>query len=97
FGDRIMSSIAVAAAPVRATVAVGPPLDHLSWSGIQTYRNCPRKFAYRYIERVPEEFVPAALAFGGSIHRAVERLHQARMETAAAVSTDELLVEYENG
>jgi hypothetical protein len=71
-----------ATAAVRASFpAAAPVLDHISWSGVTTYCACPRKFYYRYIERAPEEFVPASLAFGGAFHRAVELIHEARLHS----------------
>jgi len=57
-------------------------LDHLSWSSVKTYATCPRRFAFRYIEQVPEEFTAASLAFGSAFHAAVDCIHQARIEGA---------------
>jgi putative RecB family exonuclease len=75
--------------------AAAPALDHISWSGVTTYCACPRKFYYRYIERAPEEFVPAAMAFGGAFHRAVELVHEARLQCAPIPETDALLASYD--
>ena len=49
-------------------------LDHISYSSVKTYQTCPRKFAFKYIEQVPEEFKPSSLAFGSAFHTAVERV-----------------------
>ena len=46
--------------------------DYLSWSQINTFRQCPLKFYYRYVVGLPEEEVPASLAFGGAVHAAIE-------------------------
>ena len=73
-----MSATAIAAAPVATCAGAAFLPDHLSWSGIPTYSQCPRKYHYRYIVQAPVEFTPASLAFGGAFHRAAERLHQAR-------------------
>lgn len=54
-------------------------LRHLSWSGLQTYQTCPRRFYYRYIAGVPEESRSAALVFGSAIHKAIESIHEARI------------------
>lgn len=54
-------------------------LDHLSFSSIRTYQACPRKFAFKYLEKVPAEFTPSYFAFGGAFHRAVERVHEAML------------------
>ena len=75
----------------------GLKLDHLSWSSIQTYRTCPRKFFYKYVARAPEESVAAALIHGGAIHRAVERAHEARMQGNAIPNVDSLLDAYDEG
>jgi CRISPR/Cas system-associated exonuclease Cas4 (RecB family) len=75
----------------------GLKLDHLSWSSIQTYRTCPRKFFYKYVARAPEESVAAALLHGGAIHRAVERAHEARMQGLPMPGVEELLCAYDEG
>ncbi len=64
-----------------AGTAVSPlPIQHLSWSSIQTYAQCPRKYEYRYVANAPEERTAASLAFGGAVHQALEAIHQHRME-----------------
>lgn len=76
-----MTATAIAAAPAPPR----PPavqMDHLSWSSIKTYATCPRRFAFRYIDQVPEEFTAASLAFGSAFHAAVDCIHQARIEGA---------------
>jgi len=70
-------------------------LDHLSWSSLQLYRTCPRRFFYKYIAGVPEETVSAALLHGGAIHRAVERAHEARLEGRPIPEVEELLTAYD--
>jgi CRISPR/Cas system-associated exonuclease Cas4 (RecB family) len=79
-----------------AYAATAPPkLDHLSWSGITTYSACPRRFYYRKIAQVPEEFKVASLAFGGAIHQAVEAIAQARLEGKPIPRVDQLLARYD--
>jgi RecB family exonuclease len=90
-----MTPTAVAASP--PNVATVPLLDHLSWSGIQTYRTCPRKFQYRYLLHAPEEFIPASLMFGAAIHRAVDALHQAQVEGRPLPTPTQLLSTYRAG
>lgn len=46
--------------------------DYLSFSQINTYRSCPLRYYFRYIEQIPEETVSSALVFGSAIHAAVE-------------------------
>ncbi|MBZ0120532.1 MAG: PD-(D/E)XK nuclease family protein [Sandaracinaceae bacterium] len=52
----------------------------LSASSLATYASCPRKYAFRYVHRLPPEHRPAALAFGRAVHSALEALHLARMD-----------------
>ena len=66
-------------------------LDHLSFSSIKTYQSCPRKFAFKYVEKLPEEFTPSYFAFGGAFHKAVERVHEAIIVGEALPDLDELL------
>ena len=74
-----------------------PPLktavlfDHLSFSSIKTFQSCPRKFAFKYVEKRPEEFTPSCFTFGGAFHRAVERVHESAIAGGACPELDELL------
>ena len=45
--------------------------DHLSVSQVNTYLLCPRKYRYRYIDRLEPEFRSGALAFGTAVHSAL--------------------------
>ena len=45
---------------------------HLSWSAISTYQSCSLKFAFRYLEGLPEETVSASLIFGSAIHSSIQ-------------------------
>ncbi len=57
-----------------------PPEErHYSVSQVQTYLGCALKYRFQYRELIPKAFRPAARAFGGSIHAAVEWLNRARM------------------
>lgn len=74
-----MTATAIAAAPAPPCRSAAT-LDHLSWSSVKTYATCPRRFAFRYIDQVPEEFTAASLAFSSAFHAAVDTIHQARIE-----------------
>ena len=50
--------------------------DYVSWSAISTFRTCPLKYKFRYIDGLPEESVSAALIFGTGIHTAIEQHFQ---------------------
>ena len=43
---------------------------HVSFSQLDQYLRCPLKYKLMYVDRVPPDFVPAALAFGSGIHGA---------------------------
>ena len=47
--------------------------DYVSWSAISTFRTCPLKYRFRYIDGLPEDSVSSALVFGTGIHSAVEQ------------------------
>jgi RecB family exonuclease len=72
-------------------------IDHLSWSSLQSFKACPRRFFYRYVERAPEESRAATLAFGSAIHRAIELVQEARITGQALPKIDELMADYESG
>ena len=90
-----MPPVAMVSAPERTRCADPQSLDHLSYSSFTTYSACPRKFSYRYLEKAPVEFVPASLAFGGAIHRAVEAINMARLEGGAIPELEVLLRVYD--
>ncbi len=50
----------------------------LSFSRIETYRNCPRKFRYAYIDKLPGKPGPH-LSFGSSIHAALESFYDRKL------------------
>lgn len=82
--------------PAKAPVQV-PTFDHLSWSGITTYRQCPRKFAFRYVEQAPAEFTPASLTFGSAFHHTFQHLHQARLTGLPIPSEGDLMDAFDAG
>jgi putative RecB family exonuclease len=54
-----------------------------SVSQISLYLACPLKYRFQYVDQLPKAFRPAALAFGGAIHSAIEWFHRARMSGAS--------------
>ncbi|MCZ7645680.1 MAG: PD-(D/E)XK nuclease family protein [Planctomycetota bacterium] len=88
-----MRSLAAAAPPSTGTAA-GIDLDHLSWSGVSTYNQCPKRFSYRYLEAAPEERKSAALIFGSAFHRAAEQVLQSRLEGRDLPDQASLLATY---
>lgn len=66
-------------------------MDHLSVSQVQTYLGCPLKYRFQYVDKIPRPWRAAALAFGTSIHAAIEWFQRERMagrtpQVAQAVS-----------
>jgi putative RecB family exonuclease len=68
--------------------------DYISWSAISTFRTCPLKYRFRYIDGLPEESVSAALVFGTGIHTAVEQHFQAILSGDPKPNLDALLFAY---
>ena len=68
--------------------------DYISWSALSTFRNCPLKYKFRYIDGLPEESVSAALVFGSGIHTAVEQHYQAQLSGDPKPDLDALLFAY---
>lgn len=54
-------------------------LETISASRITTYLQCPRKYAFRYVEQLPVQEKPAALAFGSAVHSSLQHFHEERM------------------
>ncbi len=53
---------------------------HFSVSQIQTYLGCALKYRFQYVDQLPRAWRSGAIAFGSSIHAAVEWFHLQRME-----------------
>jgi putative RecB family exonuclease len=68
--------------------------DYISWSAISTFRTCPLKYKFRYIDGLPEESVSSALVFGSGIHTAVEQHFQAVLSGDPKPDLDALLFAY---
>jgi putative RecB family exonuclease len=68
--------------------------DYISWSAISTFRTCPLKYKFRYIDGLPEESVSAALIFGTGIHTAVEQHFQAALYGEEPPDVERLMFAY---
>jgi putative RecB family exonuclease len=55
----------------------------LSASKVSSYLQCPRRFKFRYVERIPAPWKPSALALGSAVHGALETFHQQRAAGAS--------------
>jgi len=68
--------------------------DYVSWSAISTFRQCPLKYKFRYIDGLPEESVSSALVFGTGIHSAVEQHFQAILSGEEQPDVERLMFAY---
>lgn len=50
-----------------------------SVSQIQAYLACPLKYRFQYVDQIPRPWKAAALAFGSSVHSALEWFHKERL------------------
>jgi RecB family exonuclease len=50
-----------------------------SHSSLSTYAACPRRYAFRYVERLPGEVPRWWFTFGSAVHRAFEAFDRARI------------------
>ena len=68
--------------------------DYVSWSAISTFRTCPLKYKFRYVDGLPEESVSSALIFGTGIHSAVEQHFQAILSGEEQPDVERLMFAY---
>ena len=68
--------------------------DYVSWSAISTFRTCPLKYKFRYVDGLPEESVSSALVFGTGIHSAVEQHFQAILSGEERPDIDQFMFAY---
>lgn len=71
--------------------------DHISFSSITTYQQCPLKYFFKYVAGLPEATVSASFVFGRAIHRAVEFHFCELLAGNAAPDLDTLLAEFQAG
>jgi putative RecB family exonuclease len=69
-------------------------VETLSVSQVQTYLGCALKYRFQYVERIPKPWRAAAIAFGSSIHAAVEAFWRGRMD-GKACGVDAVLSTFE--
>lgn len=64
---------------------------YLSWSAISTYLKCPLRYAYHYLDQLPEEFVSSNLIFGSAIHSALEMFFRERLSGNQSLGIGDLM------
>ena len=65
------------------SMADAPLPAYESHSSISTYRACPLRYGFRYVERRPGEVSPGQFAFGNAVHKAFEAFGLARIRARA--------------
>jgi putative RecB family exonuclease len=51
----------------------------ISLSQVNAYLACPLKYRFQYVDKIPRPWRVAAMAFGSSVHSAVEWFHKERL------------------
>jgi len=69
-------------------MADAPLPAYESHSSISTYRACPLRYGFRYVERRPGEVSPGQFAFGNAVHKAFEAFVLARIRARAEGSAE---------
>lgn len=69
--------------------------DHLSYSSISCYLQCPLKWRFHYVDKIPEEFISSSLVFGQAIHESVAAFLNASL-AGDSLTPDEMLMVYLN-
>jgi hypothetical protein len=69
--------------------------DHLSYSSISCYLQCPLKWRFHYVDKLPEEFITSSLVFGQAIHESVAAFLNASL-SGDNLTPDEMLMVYLN-
>ena len=54
-------------------------METISASQVVTYLLCPLKYRFQYVDKVPKPWRAAPLAFGTSVHAAIEWFHRERI------------------
>lgn len=68
--------------------------DYISYSAISTFRSCPLKYKFRYIDGLPSQTVPSSLVFGSAIHCAIEEYFRAKLAGEPPLSRETMLAAY---
>jgi RecB family exonuclease len=68
--------------------------DYVSHSALATYRQCPLRYYFKYVARLPETTVAASLVFGGAIHAAVEHHYRELLAGNPPPALEVLLAAY---
>lgn len=53
---------------------------YLSWSQLNSYRACPRRWFYSHVEALASEFVSSALVLGSAFHTAAQVFYERQLQ-----------------
>ena len=67
-------------------------LPTISVSQVQAYLACPLKYRFQYVDKIPRPWRVAAMAFGSSVHAAVEWFHRQRQAGQSPAETQVLQI-----
>lgn len=68
------------------------PKRVISVSQVNAYLGCPLKYRFQYIDKIPRPWRVASMAFGTSVHAAVEWFHKERLAGRTADTAEVLKV-----
>ena len=68
------------------------PKRVISVSQVNTYLGCSLKYRFQYVDKIPRPWRVAAMAFGTSVHAAVEWFHRERLAGRSVELTEVLKV-----
>ena len=54
-------------------------MESISASQLSCYLGCSLQYKFRYVDKLPRPWRAASMAFGTSIHAAIEWFHRERM------------------
>lgn len=82
------------ALPVRA-----PPrtFDHISYSAVSTFQQCPLRFYFHYIRGLPEATVSSSLVMGTALHRAIQNHFERQLEGQPDADVATLMDAFQEG
>ena len=71
-------------------------IDHLSYSAVSTFQRCPLKWHFRYVDKLPDESIGSALAFGSAIHAGLECHFRQLLESGTRAELADLILAYDD-
>src|SRR5438046_748266 len=63
-------------------------------SKLNTYKNCPRQYRYKYIERIPSKTQSVEAHLGSAVHASLEELYE-NLRNSKILALAEVLSAYE--